>query len=182
MNNDIFKSADAELTNLSVAFSTANEALGRLTYILGNLKSLYKNCDNVRQRGTGDIPHKPEVQSVKIGIHDETEPAKEPKPEPKAVKDMDLKEIVGKILELSRFDVPRKCLLFRTPEDGVIEFLVQKSSSGFYTSEGFSVILYDNLKYTAALFDEGIDSLYSFRFPHKEESKKDDEGGWDSLA
>lgn len=163
------KALDEEITKLSAAFAAANEALGRITYLAGNLKRAEADKVDAAKKPTctNDLGNKPEVaQSVSAG----------------AGRSMTYKDIVDELLKRSKFDIPRKFVKFRPFEDDSGDVFLEISMSdtsqtlGCMFNESFSIHV-EGMESMVEQFDDNVESMLLTRF----REKKSDHHEWERL-
>jgi hypothetical protein len=198
---ELFDKINKELTELSIGFSKADVAIGRLTLLVDALKKI-KRCTSDNKPVT--------AQSIRLGIDDKLSKIEEDLEElasigmPTASKDKEdtkpsatekhnkeskpeypIHDVAKFLFENSKYEIPRDKVQIRLCDDDTISFMVTVELpfelSGVISKELFFISISDNLTEMLEEFDDAISNLNLVEFAKKNRSTKSKAFDWFSL-
>lgn len=190
-----------ELTELSIGFSKADVAIGRLTLLVDALKRV-KKCTSDNKPVT--------AQSISLGIDDklskieedladitrigrepnskdkeDTKPSVAEKQSEEPIPEYPIHDVAKFLFENSKYEIPTDKVQIRLCDDDTISFMVTVDLpfelAGVVSKEMFFISISDNLTEMLEEFDDAISNLHLVEFAKKNRSTKSKAFDWFSL-
>lgn len=198
---ELLDKINKELTELSIGFSKADVAIGRLTLLVDALKKV-KRCTSDNKPAT--------AQSISLGIDDklskieedleelasmgmpatskdkeDTKPRVAEKQSEEPIPEYPIHDVAKFLFENSKYEIPTDKVQIRLCDDGTISFMVTVDLpfelAGVVSKEMFFISISDNLTEMLEEFDDAISNLHLVEFAKKNRSTKSKAFDWFSL-
>lgn len=198
---ELLDKINKELTELSIGFSKADVAIGRLTLLVDALKKV-KRCTSDNKPVT--------AQSISLGIDDklskieedladitrigrepnskdkeDTKPSVAEKQSEAPIPEYPIHDVAKFLFENSKYEIPTDKVQIRLCDDNTISFMVTVDLpfelAGVVSKELFFISISDNLTEMLEEFDDAISNLHLVEFAKKNRSTKSKAFGWFSL-
>ena len=198
---ELLDKINKELTELSIGFSKADAAIGRLTLLVDALKRV-KRCTSDNKPVT--------AQSISLGIDDklskieedladitrigreptskdkeDTKPSVAEKQSEEPIPEYPIHDVAKFLFENSKYEIPTDKVQIRLCDDDTISFMVTVDLpfelAGVVSKELFFISVSDNLTEMLEEFDDAISNLHLVEFAKKNRSTKSKAFDWFSL-